>query len=137
MAHGHSSPRTSQSLTDLYETVVHQRPGDMHDADLQADLFRQLDELTAARRDRLVMAGGTVPGIIWFVVFLGALLTIMFTYLFGSQYVAMQSLMTGVLAAVIFSAIIVVIAIDEPFTGAIVVGQESLRAVLGELSSPR
>lgn len=133
MARGHSSPGTSQALTDLYEAVLRERPGDMHDADLQTDLFRQLDQLTAARRDRLVMAGGTVPGVIWFVLILGAVLTIMFTYLFGSQYVVMQSLMTGVLAAIIFSAILVVVAIDQPFTGAIVVEQEPLRAVLGEL----
>jgi hypothetical protein len=133
MARGHSSPGTSRALTDLYEAVVRERPRDMHDADLQADLFLQLDQLTAARRDRLVLAGGTVPGVIWFVVFLGAVLTIMFTYVFGSEYVVMQSLMTGVLAAIIFSAILVVIAIDEPFSGAIVVGQEPLRAVLAEL----
>jgi hypothetical protein len=133
MTGGHSSPATSQALSELYDTVVHNRPADLHDADLQTDLFRQLDQLTAARRDRLVMAGGTVPGVIWFVVFLGAVLTIMFTYLFGSQYVLMQSLMTGVLAAIIFSAILVIIAIDRPFTGAIAVGQGPLRAVLEEL----
>jgi hypothetical protein len=133
MARGHSSPATSGALSELYAAVVHNRPADWHDADLQTDLFRQLDQLTGARRDRLVMAGGTVPGVIWFVVFLGAGLTIMFTYLFGTQYVAMQSLMTGVLAAIIFSAILVIVALDRPFTGAIVVGQEPLRGVLEEL----
>jgi Na+/proline symporter len=133
MSHGHSSPATAQALSGLYEAVVQNRPADLHDADLQADLFRQLDELTAARRDRLVMAGGTVPGVIWFVVFLGAVLTILFTCFFGSRYVVMQSLMTGVLAAIIFSAILVVVAIDQPFTGAIVVDQQPLHAVLEEL----
>jgi hypothetical protein len=133
MAHGHSSPTTSRALSGLYDAVVHNRPPDLHDADLQSELFRQLDQLTAARRERLVMAGGTVPGVIWFVLFLGAVLTIMFTCLFGTKYVIMQSLMTGVLAALIFSAILVVVAIDEPFTGAVAVGQEPLRSILDEL----
>jgi hypothetical protein len=133
MARGQSSPATGRALSALYEAVVHNRPADLHDADVQADLFRQLDQLTAARRDRLVMAGGTVPGVIWFVLLLGAILTILFTCFFGTRYVVMQSLMTGVLAAIIFSAVLVVIAIDEPFTGAIVVSKEPLHSVLDEL----
>jgi len=35
-----------------------------------------------------------------------------------------------VLAAIIFSAILVVVAIDRPYTGAVKVSRESIRAVL-------
>ena len=136
MARGRSSPATGRALLELYEVVVHNRPADLGDADVQSDLLQQLDQLSAARRDRLVMAGGTVPGVIWFVLFLGAVLTILFTYFFGSQYVVIQALMTGVLAAIIFSAILVVVAIDQPFSGAIVVSQEPLHSVLEELRAP-
>ena len=43
--------------------------------------------------------------------------------------------MTGVLAALIFSSIFVVVAIDRPYTGAIMVSKESIRAVLEDLRS--
>ena len=78
---------------------------------------------------------GTVPNAIWLVLFLGAVLTISFTFFFGTQNVITQSLMTGVLAALIFSAILVVIAIDRPFTGAVVVSQESIQTVLQEFEA--
>jgi hypothetical protein len=135
MAAGHSHPATSRALSAVYHEVVHYRPADLHDADLQEDLLRELDRLTEARRERLVMAEGTVPGAIWFVLFLGALLVLAFTFFFGTPNVVTQSLMTGVLAALIFSAILVIIAIDRPFTGAVTVSQESIRAVLADAQS--
>jgi Na+/proline symporter len=130
MANGHSSAATTRTLNGLYEILVNYRPTDLHDSNLHRDLLSEADKLTEARRERLVMAEGSVPGAIWFVLFLGAVLTIAFTLFFGTENVVTQSLMTGVLAALIFSALLVVIAIDRPFSGAVVVSQESVRAVL-------
>lgn len=137
MAGGHWSRTTTATLNRLYWTLVHYRPADLHDADLQQDLLREVDKLTEARRERLEMTGGTVPNAIWFVLFLGAVLTISFTFFFGTENVITQSLMTGVLAALIFSALLVIIAIDRPFTGAVVVPTESIRAVLQEFQAAR
>jgi hypothetical protein len=134
MAAGHESPKTTQALIRLYAELVREHPSDMHDQDLQQELYRELDKLTEARRERLVMAAGTVPGAIWFVLFLGAVLTIAFTFFFGTQNLLTQSLMTGALAALVFSAILVIIAIDRPFTGAVVVSQEPIHTVLESLS---
>jgi Na+/proline symporter len=135
MAAGHWSHLTTGTLNSVYGTLVRYRPADLHDADVQEDLLREIDKLTEARRERLMMAQGTVPNAIWLVVLLGAGLTIAFTFFFGTQNVLAQSLMTGVLAALIFSAILVVIAIDRPFTGAVVVPQESIRTVLQEFQA--
>ncbi len=130
MVRGRSSAVTTRVLSDLYEVVVRYRPADLHDADLQKDLLGELDDLTRARRERLVMAEGTVPKVIWFVIFLGAVLTICFTFFFGTENLIAQSLMTGILAAIILSAVLVVIALDRPYTGAIMVSREPIRAVL-------
>jgi hypothetical protein len=130
MALGRSSLATTRVLSDLYGHLVRYRPADLHDADLQNDLLGELDQLTRARRERLVMAEGTVPDVVWFVLFLGAALTISFTFFFGTRNLMAQSLMTGVLAATIFSAVVVVIALDRPYTGAVVVSKEPIRAVL-------
>jgi len=135
MAAGHWSPATTAALRRVYQVVVRYQPTDMRDSDLQQELYRELDRLTEARRERLVMAEGTVPDVIWFVLLLGATLTIGFTFLFGTQYVIIQSVMTGVLAALIFSAILVVIAVDRPFSGAVVVSREPIRTVLEDMQA--
>jgi hypothetical protein len=130
MVRGRSSGVTTRVLSDLYEVVVRFRPADLHDFNIQKDLLTQLDELTRARRERLVMSQGTVPNVIWFVIFLGATLTISFTFFFGTENLIAQSLMTGILAAIILSAVLVIIALDRPYTGAIMVPKEPIRAVL-------
>jgi hypothetical protein len=117
-------------LSDLYDQVILYRGVDLHDSTLQADLLSQLDQVTRARRERLVMGEGTVPQVIWFVLFLGAALTISFTFFFGTENLIAQSLMTGVLAAIILSAVLVVVALDRPYTGAITVSQQPIRWVL-------
>ena len=130
MVRGRSSPVTTQILSDLYDKVIHYHPTDWHDSNLQADLLKELDQLTRARRERLVMAEGTVHPVIWFVLFLGAGLTISFTFFFGTQNLIAQSLMTGILAAIILSAVLVVIALDRPYTGAVEVSKEAIRSLL-------
>jgi hypothetical protein len=135
MVRGRSSAVTTRVLSDLYQVVVRFRPADRHDSNLQKDLLAQLDELTRARRERLVMAEGTVPDVIWFVIFLGATLTISFTFFFGTENLIAQSLMTGILAAIIFSAVLVVVALDRPYTGAIVVSKGGIRAVLEDFTT--
>jgi Na+/proline symporter len=132
MAAGHPSPATTRALTALYEELVRYRPTDVNDQHLRDDLLREVEQLTQSRRERLVMAEGTVPDMVWFALFIGALLTVGYTFFFGTQNVIAQSVMTGVLAALIFSGIVVVIALDRPFTGAVAVSQESIRTVLEE-----
>lgn len=135
MALGHSSHTTNEALNALYREVVQYRPSDFQQSDLQNDLFRELDRMTAARRERIVMASGTVPGMIWFVLLFGGGLTIAFTFFFGTQNVKTQAQMTGILAALIFSAILVIIAIDRPFTGSVVVSKEPLETVLEDFQA--
>jgi hypothetical protein len=136
MVRGRSSAATTQMLSDLYDEVIHFRPGDLHDSNLQADLLSELDQVTRARRERLVMAEGSVHEVIWFVLFLGAALTISFTFFFGTENLIAQSLMTGVLAAIILSAVLVVIALDRPYTGAVTVSKEPILAVLADMVGP-
>jgi len=130
MVRGRSSAVTTRVLSDLYDQVIHYPTANLHDSTMQADLLGQLDQMTGARRERLVMGEGTVPKVIWFVIFLGAALTISFTFFFGTENLIAQSLMTGVLAAIILSAVLVVIALDRPYTGAITVSKDSIRWVL-------
>ena len=84
-----------------------------------AEVLYQLDQLTQARRARIVLASGIVPGVVWVVLFFGAVVTIGFTLFFGTENVRAQALMTGALASLIFSGLLIIIAIDRPFSGTV------------------
>ena len=80
------------------------------------------------------MASGTVPGVIWFVLFGGAVLTVCFTFFFGTENLLAQAVMTGALSVLIFSAPFVVVAIDRPFAGSVKVTPDPLAVVLADFT---
>jgi hypothetical protein len=49
------------------------------------ETFKQLDSITQARCVRLHIATGIVPGILWVALFCGAVLTVGFTFFFGTE----------------------------------------------------
>jgi Na+/proline symporter len=136
MQHGRTSQAASDALTQLYVVALAYQPTDPRGAGIQQDLLRQLGALTQARRDRLVMAAGAVPGIIWLVLFTGAVLTISFTFFFGTVNVRNQSVMTGALALLIFSVLVIVVAIDRPFAGPVQISAEPLLQVRANFQGP-
>lgn len=136
MEHGHAATSVRHALDSLYAAVLTFRPNDRAGSALLSESLRQLDAVTAARRARLVMATGLLPGLIWLVLFGGAIVTIGFTFFFGAENLRAQMVMTGVLAALIFGELLIVIAIDHPFAGTIKVGPEPLYAVEAEFAAP-
>jgi hypothetical protein len=56
-----------------------------------------------------------------------------FTFFFGTENVYAQSMMTGILTFLIFSGLLIIVAIDRPFAGSIQVSPEALIAVLEDL----
>ena len=133
MERGRASPIVTQALDGVYAAVLTYSPSDGRGTSLLTEILHQLDLATQTRRARLVMASGIVPGIIWLVLFGGALLTVSFTFFFGTQNLRAQTLMTGMLSFLIFSGLFVIIAIDHPFAGSVKVRPEVLSMVLEDL----
>ena len=98
-----------------------------------AEILRQLDLVTEARRARLVSASGAVPGVVWLVLFGGAVITVGFTFFFGTENLRAQTTMAGAVALLIFSGLLVIVAIDHPFAGLAKVEPEALLLVLEDL----
>jgi Protein of unknown function (DUF4239) len=130
MATDHGSPAVTKALDELYGAVLQFSPSDARSSDLLTEVLHQLDQLTQARRERLVAATGTVPNVLWFVLFGGAVLTVCFTFFFGTENVYTQAVMTGILTVLIFSGLLIIVMIDHPFAGSVSVPPEALRLVL-------
>jgi Protein of unknown function (DUF4239) len=133
MQHGSGSPEATRALSGAYAALLQYQPTDLKGGALMTELLHQLDLVTQARRARIVVSAGIVPGIVWIVLFGGAFITIGFTFLFGNKNLPAQAIMTGALSMLIFSALLVIIAIDHPFAGSVSVDPDPLAAVLSEL----
>ncbi len=129
MQNGHGSPAGTDALTRLYQATLSYQPTDFRGQTFEYTVLQELGSLTQARRDRLVLAAGAVPGVVWLVLFTGAVLTITFTFFFGTVNVRNQSLMTGALALLIFSVLMIAVAIDRPFAGQVQISAEPLQEI--------
>lgn len=97
---------------------------------LTIELIKQLDTITKSRRTRVHLSAGIVPNMLWDVLIIGAALTIIFTFFFGAENLAAQVSMIGILAAMIFMSLLMIISFDHPFTGPVHIGPEALKDLL-------
>jgi hypothetical protein len=130
-AHG-----VTQALNRLYSAALALNQSGTRDTADMSEVFRQIDNVTAARRVRLHLATGLVPDVIWIALFAGALLTIGFTLFFGSENLLAQVCMTGVLSLLVTLGLVVIISLDHPFTGPVYIHADALSAVLEEFGKP-
>lgn len=130
MAAGRLESTGSKALDQLYAAAAINPASSTRDAAVFAETLSRLDALTGARRTRMLLASGAVPGVVWSVLFAGAIVTLGFTFFFGVRSAGSQLIMTGMLAILIFMALFVAIKIDHPFSGSTSVGPESLQTAL-------
>ncbi len=135
MEQGGASTAVTRALDGVYAATLTFSPDDRRGAALLTETLHQLDALTQARRARLVMATGIVPNVVWIVLFGGAVLTIAFTFFFGTENLRAQTMMTGICRYLIFSGLLIIIAIDHPFAGVVKVEPEALSVVLEDFGN--
>jgi hypothetical protein len=129
------SREARQALNDIYAALLAFVTTDHGGNPVVTEILYQLDQITQARRARLVAAKGAVPDVLWLVLFGGAVVTIVFTFFFGTQNLRAQTMMTGLLALLIFSELLIIVAIDRPFTGVVKVEPDALAAVLADFGA--
>jgi Protein of unknown function (DUF4239) len=135
MEQGKGSPATTAALDALYRQVIQRTPDHPQHGPVLIQVFRQLDDLTLARRERLHLSQGVVPGVIWATLAIGAAMTVVFTFFFGTRNPTAQVLMTGVLTAMTSLGLLVIVSIDHPFTGPVKITPHVLEVVLHDFSS--
>jgi Na+/melibiose symporter-like transporter len=130
MAIEKESRETTQALDALYGAALRLTENGSKQPTVAAEIFKQLDTIIQSRRIRLHLATGIVPSIIWLVLFCGAVLTVCFTFFFGTKNLPAQVMMTGILSLLVFMGLLVIVSIYHPFTGPSNVDSEPLQPVL-------
>ena len=114
-----SSPHGMDRLLTVFGTII---PHSEHEQLLYAQIMQNLNDLAKYRHLRHQAALEELPGVIWIGVITGAVITIGFTFLFGTENVWAHITIMSCLAALIAVAIFVVIELDHPSMGAVSIG---------------
>lgn len=135
MAHEEESAEANRGLDVLYAAALHMGQTALRPPAVLLPIFNQIDLITEARRSRLHLAIGIMPGVLWAALILGGGLTAGFTYFFGTENLKAQVMMSAILAIIVFMGLFVIVAIDHPFTGPVHIDPGPLQRVLSDFRS--
>jgi hypothetical protein len=101
---------------------------------VEAEMLKTLNDLYSARRTRLLSAADGIPNTIWWILVLGGVITVAFSFFFGMPSMAMHYAMTGTLAASLALVMVLIVALDWPFRGQVSITPEAFETVLQDIA---
>ena len=117
MAEGQSSDEAWTEYNQLWRTYHRFQPGDDNQRLWYAESLQRLNALADSRRDRLLSVRSSVPAVMWAVLIGGGVITIGFSFLFGTRDARAQAIMTAGLALMIGGVLLSIFALEQPFGG--------------------
>ena len=99
------------------------------------EVLNKLNDITELRRQRILSAQNHIPAVIWTVILIGALTSIGFSLFFGTKSHLIQAAMTSLFAITNAIVILLILALDHPFTGDIGISSDVYEQILIYLKS--
>lgn len=106
-----------EPLHRIHTAVVEMNPDNAGEAVIEAELLSTLNMLYSARSSRLSAVQGHIPDVIWWIILIGAALSVGFTYLFGFDDFRMHLVVTAGVSTSLALVIVLIVALDWPFRG--------------------
>jgi hypothetical protein len=130
MSFGEHSEKADETLEKVYAQVRDLPVSSWNLQNVQAQMLDAMQAATRYREDRISMYATGINKLVWFVLVVGAVVTVSFTYLFGFKIGIMQQLMIGLLGLMISLVLFLAVALDYPYRGAIQIRPEAFSALL-------
>jgi hypothetical protein len=126
-----SSPEAWEAYDQLWRVHYQFRPENEHQMAWYRESLKNLNELGDHRRLRLLSSRTQgVPPVMWVVLIGAGIVTIGYSFLFGTRSAIAHILMTGGVAIVIALVLLGVLAMDHPFSGITRVQPEAFEQTL-------
>ncbi len=130
MAYGKADDTTSRILDRMWADCTHTLTPKPNQAVLLAQVVDRLTDVSDNRRMRLLASRTGVPNLMWLVLVFGAAATIAFTFYFGIERFSIQAGMTAILAAIIALVLVLISALNYPFTGDLSIQPEAMKIAI-------
>jgi Protein of unknown function (DUF4239) len=104
-----------QLLDQVHSEVTNLHAREDGIAVMQAEAVRTLNALSDARRGRFDAATANMPPILWWNLIGGAVILMLFTYLFRTSHLPMHTCMISLLGAFIGLVLVMIVLLDNPF----------------------
>lgn len=135
MDKGKLSPIAQKSYEKIWKVFLNYQPQEEYQHDWYALSISELNLLAESRRSRICSIKSDIHPFLWFLLFFGALVTIGFSYLFGTKSKYAHIIMIFCLSSSIALVLIIINAFEHPFHGIIKVSQEEFEKALAIMKS--
>ncbi len=117
----------------LWSIVLSYHTSDSHEQMLLDKAIDELNEISQARSQRFIFYEDDLPSVVWFVIYLGCLITIGFSYFFGSHVFRAQVVMCAFFSILLGITILAIIELAHPYQGVVTISDEPFRYALARM----
>jgi len=104
-------------MTEFQNSLMSFQPQGASQEIIHAETVASYNRFTEVRRMRIDAISTGLPGIMWMVILLGAVISLGSTFFFRVAEVTLHAILVGLLAAFIGIVIFMILALDRPFRG--------------------
>ncbi len=112
-------------------------PHDKHEEIWLTVSLQKLEQLDHARNMRIYASESEIPGAMWVLLIVGALVTVSFACFFGAERPLPHMLMVSAFSSIIAFVLFMIATIDHPFVGLVHVDPDAFHHALVEMDSLR
>ncbi len=127
------SQASSHVLRSFKRHITDYNPPDKRMELMHSQVVSQLNDLLRAHRLRLRGSQATLPPLLWWVLILGAVITIVISWFLVSQRIAVQLILSALIGLLLGSLLFLTAAMDNPFRGEFSVDADAFDSVLNEM----
>jgi len=136
LARAESSTEIDKILLDIWKVYLLYTPRTEAQKIIYAESISTLHQFSSLRRELVHHATEGLPGLLWLVLIAGGMITIAFTFFFGTENIHAQHVMTALLAALIGLMLFIILSLDFPFTGDFSISPEPFKQLFIRWQQP-
>jgi hypothetical protein len=125
-----------QKVNDFEARLVTFEPATEGQKLLHAETLRAYSQMIEARRLRLDAVLTGLPGVLWFVIVIGALVSLASTFFFQVEDARLQRIQVVLLTLFIGLLIFIIFALDRPFRGDLGLQPDAYQLIYDQLMKP-
>jgi Protein of unknown function (DUF4239) len=120
---------------EMWSMVLSYHPTDNREQMLMDKSIDQLTLISQARSQRFNYYEQDLPSVVWTVIYLGCLMTIGFSYFFGSNVFRAQVLMCGFFSILLGMTILAILELAHPYQGIVTISNEPYRYAVARMEA--
>lgn len=132
---GRMAPRGVVMMNEFQRDLARFKPADSSEEILHAETMSAFNKMIEFRSKRIQNINTGIPGVMWYVVGVGALINTVLILFFRMRF-DLHLILGGILSFFIGMLIFLVVAMDHPFRGEISIGPDRIRVVYDALMKP-